>query len=84
MESGNRSPSARLRLLWLRVVAGLGVQSSSIESSDTDVEDALVDELEGPFDKPGTTINTLILSVALYVPLPFFLQDVVLTTGLHS
>ena len=58
MESGNGSQSARLRLLWLCVVAGLGVQSSSIESSDTDVEDALVDELEGPFDKPGTTTST--------------------------
>ena len=44
------SPSARLRVLRLRVVAGLGVESSTIESCDTDVEKVLVVELEGPVD----------------------------------
>ena len=49
---------ARLRVLRHRVVAGLGAESSSIESCDTDVKDVLVDELEGLVDKPGTTMGT--------------------------
>ena len=56
--SCNRSPRARLRVLRLLVVAGLGVESSVIESCDTDVEHVLVDELEGLVDIPGTTIGT--------------------------
>ena len=40
------------------VVAGLGVESSVIESCDTNVEDVLADELGGPFDNPGTTMGT--------------------------
>ena len=54
LESRNWSPSAGLRLLLLRVVAEHGVESSRIESCDTDVEDVLVDELKGPVDKLGT------------------------------
>ena len=56
--------SARLRVLRLRV------ESSSIESCDTDVEDVLVDELEGPVDKPGITTGTL-FSVLHCMFLPF-------------
>ena len=52
-----RNLETGLRVLLLRVVAVLGVESSQIESCETDVEDVLV-ELEGPVDKPGTTIGT--------------------------
>ena len=41
VESRNLSPSARLRVLLLRVVAGLGVESSVVESNGADVEDVL-------------------------------------------
>ena len=57
VDSRNLFPSARMRELLLRVVAGLG-ESSSIESCDTDVEDVLVDGLEGRVDKPVSTIGT--------------------------
>ena len=58
MESCNRSPRARLRVLRHRVVAGLGVESAAVKSCYNDVEDLLVDELKGPVDKLGTTIGT--------------------------
>ena len=47
-----------LPVLLLHVFAGHGVESFRIESCGTDVEGVLVDELEGPVDKPGTTIRT--------------------------
>ena len=52
MESCKWSSSARLRSLLLRVVAGHGVESSTIKSCGTDVQDVLVDKLEGPVDNP--------------------------------
>ena len=57
-ESRNRSPSARLRSLLLRVFAGHASESSRIESCGTDVADVLADDPEGPVDKPRTTIRT--------------------------
>ena len=57
VESCNRSLRARLRVLRLRMVAVLRVESSAIESCDTDVEDVLVDELGCPVDNPGTTMG---------------------------
>ena len=56
-------PRARLRVLQLRVVAG-GVESSRVESCDTDVEDVLVDEPESPFEKPKKNDRRVILLVA--------------------
>ena len=58
---------ARLHVLLLRVVAWFGVESSSTESCDTDVEDVLVDELEGPVDQSRNDKH-VILRVASYVP----------------
>ena len=54
----NESLRARLRVLRLRVVAGLGVKSSVANSCGTDVEDVLVVELEELVDHPGTTSGT--------------------------
>ena len=51
-ESYNKCFRARLCVHEVGVAAGLGVESSPVESCDIDVEDARVDELEGPFDKP--------------------------------
>ena len=59
--SCNMSPRVRLRVLRRRVVAGLGVESSVVESCGTDVEDVLVVELGGPFDNPGKTMGTYFL-----------------------
>ena len=58
LESRDGSPSVRLRSLLLRVLTEHGVESSRIESCDTDVEDVLEEELEGLVDKPGATIST--------------------------
>ena len=59
LESRKWSPSAPLRVLRRRKVAGLGVESYRIESRVNDVGDVLVVELEEPVDNPGTTIGTL-------------------------
>ena len=75
LETRHWSPSARLRFLLLRVVAGLGVEASRIESCGTDVVDVLADELEGRVDRPRTTIGAK-FSVLHRIFLPF-LQDVV-------
>ena len=42
----------------LRGDAGLGVESSAVETCDIDVENVLVDELGGPVGNPGTTMGT--------------------------
>ena len=58
---GSCSTSSRAcrRLHLLRVFAGLGVELSRIESSDTDVDAALsAQALQDPVDKPGTTMGT--------------------------
>ena len=48
----------------------LGVESSRTESCGTDVEEELVNELEGLVDKTGTTKSTQ-FSVLHYIFLPF-------------
>ena len=58
VESCNWFSNARLRVLRLRVDAGLGVESSAIESCDADVEDVVVHEVDGSVDNPGTTRST--------------------------
>ena len=58
VESCNKSPRAQLRRLRLRVVAGLGVEPSVVESCGTDVENVLVVEVGGLVDNPGTTMGT--------------------------
>ena len=80
--SGNWSSSAQRRLLLLRVFAGAGVESSRIESCDTDFQDVVVAELEDPVDKPGTTIGTE-FSVLRCIFLPFSNKMWFLTTGPH-
>ena len=50
--------SKHFGLLLLRVVAGLGVESSRTESCGTDVEDVLVHDVESQVDKPRTTTGT--------------------------
>ena len=60
-----------LRVLRLRVVAGLGEESSRIESCGTHVEDVLVDELGGLVDDHRVALDVL----------PFLIRCVLLTTG---
>ena len=57
-ELRNSSPNSPLRAPRRRIVAGLDVESSVVESCDTDVGDVLVVKLEEPVDKSGTTIGT--------------------------
>ena len=44
--------------------AGLGVESSIVKSSGTDVEDVLKVELGGPVENPGTTMGTYFLTTS--------------------
>ena len=57
-ESCSWSPNTRLRVLLRRLVAGLGVESSTVKSCGNDVGDVLAVELEEAVDNPGTTIGT--------------------------
>ena len=77
------SPTARLRSLLLRVVAGHGVESDVVNSCGADLLDVLVNELADLVDKPWATKATWFF-VLQSMFLPFVLRSMwCLATGQH-
>ena len=56
---------------FLHAFAGHGVESTRIESCGADIEDVLVDELEGPIDNPGSTTGTSFSVLQSHFPAVF-------------
>ena len=64
-KSRSRFPDAGTLVLSLRVVAGLGEESSDVPCGNN-VEDVLALELEEPADNPGTEIGTVLRAALGY------------------